>query len=141
MTEKNEEEDTMMEKLSVSQFYSEATRSGVILGLKCVNGHVTVPPRHSCRVCNSEELTVTSLSGIGRVVSFTKVYTKSAEFPLQIPYNLALVQLEEGGSLFGIIEEEEGKSPTFGLKVKVRFKKIPEDSDRPRIFFDPIDSN
>jgi uncharacterized OB-fold protein len=122
----------MTEILTVDQFYSEAKRSGRVLGLACDNGHVTVPPRHSCMVCGSTKLIVKPLSGFGKVASFTEVYVKSKSFPLEVPYVLVLVRLEEGGNLLGVMEE---KPITLGTKVKVSFREILSDSVHPTIFF------
>jgi uncharacterized OB-fold protein len=124
-------------KLTVSRFYSRASETGTVLGLRCENDHVTVPPRRTCKICGSTKLIETTLRGVGSLISFTKVYVKSADFPIEAPYNLGLVRLEEGGNLLGIINTDETKTPpTLNSKVRIRFKKIPENSDRPRIFFD-----
>ncbi|MCL4518101.1 MAG: Zn-ribbon domain-containing OB-fold protein [Thaumarchaeota archaeon] len=117
--------------LSVSDFYS-AGRGGKLLGLSCEKGHVSVPPRASCRVCGLQDLHTVELSGRGNVVSFTEVYSKSSEFPLEVPYVLALVSLEEGGNLLGIVEK--GAEIRHGSKVLVEFRDLPN-SQWPRIFF------
>jgi uncharacterized OB-fold protein len=125
------------EKLTATRFYSEASESGNVIGLRCENGHVTVPPKRACRVCGSPNLIETRLSGVGRLIAFTTVYAKSAEFPIEIPYTLGLVRLEEGGNLLGIIDiKSENRTPVLNSKVRIRFKKIPESSDRPRVFLD-----
>lgn len=125
--------------LSVDQFYSEAKGSGILLGLRCDRNHVTVPPRHTCRVCGSRELTVVELSKLGTVISFTVVYTKSGSFPLDVPYILALVNLDEGGNLLGVVERGAvSGNPIIPshLRVKVCFKTLSQDPrERPRIFF------
>jgi uncharacterized OB-fold protein len=125
----------LTESLTVERFYDQAKKSGKVLGLICDKGHVTVPPRHSCRVCGSTELTVKELAGIGKIVSFTEVYVKSKEFPLDTPYTLTLVRLEEGGNLLGILDS---KASNFGKEVKVSFRTIRSDSSQPRIFFESV---
>jgi len=120
--------------MTVDSFFEEA-RKGRILGLKCEFGHVTVPPRHSCRVCGSQKLEIITLSGRGEVISFTDVYVKAIEFPVEAPYTLALVRLEEGGNLLGVVR---GKTkPTHGSKVTIRFEGLPNSVVKwPRTFFD-----
>ncbi|MDH2900421.1 MAG: Zn-ribbon domain-containing OB-fold protein [archaeon] len=125
----------MTETLTIAQFYLEGKNSGKVLGLICDKGHTTVPPRHSCRVCNSTQLTVKELTGRGKIVSFTEVYAKSKDFPLATPYTLALVELEEGGNLLGVLDE---KGTSLGAKVKVNFRIIRSDSAQPTIFFQRI---
>ncbi|MHB8567081.1 MAG: Zn-ribbon domain-containing OB-fold protein [Nitrososphaerales archaeon] len=128
-----------MEKLTVESFYAWG-KKGSLLGLRCSAGHVTVPPRHSCRVCESPTLEVVTLSGKGTIASFTKVYSKSKEFPLETPYTLALVTLKEGGNLLGIVKDQA--KAAFGLKVRVKFEtldssaRINVERERLRIFFE-----
>jgi uncharacterized OB-fold protein len=124
-------------KLTVSRFYSQASETGAVLGLQCENDHVTVPPRRTCKICGSTKLIEKTLRGVGSLISFTTVYAKSADFPIETPYDLGLVRLEEGGNLLGIINTDETKTRlALNSKVRIRFKKIPENSDKPRIFFD-----
>jgi uncharacterized OB-fold protein len=125
----------LTEQLTTEEFYSEASRSGTVLGLKCDKGHVTVPPRHSCRLCNSTVLKLEQLSGYGTIISFTEVYVKSKDFPLETPYTLALVRLEEGGNLLGVADK---KVKSSGEKVKVNFRSIRGVNDKPTIFFETI---
>ena len=80
--------------------------NGKLIGLVCSSGHVTVPPRSTCQSCSSEVLEEIQLSGKGKVVSFTEVFVKSKEFPIETPYVLALVRLLEGGKLLGVLDEE-----------------------------------
>ncbi len=122
----------MTEVLSVDSFYKEARENNRLLGLVCEKEHVTVPPRHSCRICGSTLLRVKVLSGTGILIASTKVYAKSKAFPLEAPYTLALAQLDEGGHLLGIVEVDDVSA---GSTVKVVFKAPGDTSEWPRIFF------
>jgi uncharacterized OB-fold protein len=134
----------LSEKLSVAAFYEEG-KKGTLKGLRCEAGHVTVPPRGSCRVCHSAGLKIVNLSGNGRIVSFTEVHSKPAGFPIETPYIFALVSLDEGGNLLGVVRAN-GMKVDQGDTVRVRFvtvsKEKPEpinaEKERPRIFFDRI---
>jgi uncharacterized OB-fold protein len=142
-----------LEVLTIDKFYAEGKLNSKLLGLRCKNGHITTPPRHSCRICNSLELSIVELSGRGKIVSFTKVFAKSKDFPLEAPYVLVLVKLDEGPNLLGILniaklneKSESGErnaQVSMGDVVKVRFREIVENSLNghsatekwPRIFF------
>lgn len=124
------------EGLTIDQFY-EHGRAGKLMGLKCEAGHVTVPPRHSCSVCQSTQLQVLELSGRGSVVSFTEVHVKTKEFPVATPYILSLVSLEEGGNLLGIVDGSPTKLE-HGTKVGVVFRDVGEKQKWPRVFFELI---
>ncbi len=121
----------MVETLSAEAFYSQG-KQGKLMGLRCEKGHVTAPPRHSCTTCQSLRLSPKELSGYGRVVEYTEVHSKAKDFPLETPYKLALVKLDEGPSLLGILEV---KPQVEGARVRVRFRTLKE-AERPRIFFE-----
>ena len=120
----------VQEILTVDEFY-EAASNGKLLGLKCSNGHVSVPPRMSCIECGDNSLKRIELSGYGKVISWTEVFVKSKEFPINVPYLLTLVRLDEGGNLVGIIQEGVAK---YGSRVRISFRKLNE-KEWPRIFF------
>ena len=123
----------MAEILTVDSFY-ENGRKGKLIGLKCQAGHITVPPRRTCRLCHSSNIDTIELSGNGEVVSYSEIYSKAKEFPISTPYTLALVKLDEGGNLLGVIRGQSG-ALRYGAKVAVKF--IDFDNERwPRIFFD-----
>ena len=130
----------MVELLSTVAFYEEG-RKGKLKGLKCEGGHITVPPSHSCRICQSMNLNVVELSGRGKILACTEVFRKSVEFPLETPYVLTLVALEEGGNLLGILRAPFEKG-VHGAKVRTKFEIITKtehlspERDRPRIFFE-----
>ncbi len=121
-------------QLTVDRFYEMASR-GKLIGLRCPNGHVIVPPRRSCRECQSMDLVSFELSGRARIVSFTSVHVKSKDFPLETPYILALVTLLEGGHLLGVFNGLES-IVKYGAEVFVKFRKVQETDKWPRVFFE-----
>lgn len=122
--------------LTVDRFY-EQFRVGKLLGLKCESGHITVPPRRSCRVCRSLNLEVVELSRKGQIVSFTDVHVKSRDFPVNTPYVLAIVRLNDGGNLLGVVNGSES-ALAYGSSVSVKAVDVGEGEKWPRIFFDLI---
>ena len=120
----------MEENLTIETFFKEGEK-GNLLGLACEKGHVTLPPRNSCRICSSNTLRVIHLKGEGKIVSSTKVFAKAEDFPLDVPYDLALVELEEGGNLLGVLKG----NADLGSKVRIAFQKI---GGSARIFFEPF---
>jgi uncharacterized OB-fold protein len=124
-------------ELTIEQFYSEGKKSGRVLGLVCDKGHITVPPRHSCRVCDSTALKIKVLTGLGEVASITEVHVKAKDFPLETPYVLALVKLEDGGNLLGVMKDDKC-SVSLGGRIKVNFRSIRGENSQPMIFFEKI---
>ena len=121
--------------LTIESFYKNG-REGKLIGLECESKHVSVPPRKSCRVCGSHFLGKIELSGRGEVISYTQIFVKSKEFPLDTPYLLALVHLEEGGNLIGVVDSNSNSNSElrYGTKVRVEFRVLDE-KEWPRIFF------
>jgi len=79
---------------------------------------------------------VVELSGKGEIISFTVVYVKSKEFPLDTPYTLALVKLEEGGNLLGVVAGVQS-TPKHGSRVSVKFEDAANSKGKwPRVFFE-----
>jgi uncharacterized OB-fold protein len=120
--------------LTVESFY-EYARQGKLKGLVCASGHTTLPPKNTCRVCGSSTLEWKELSGNGKVTSFSEVFVKSKEFPVDTPYLLALVELNEGGKLLGVLDAQDEQ--IIGLSVRVEFREIIQGDKWPRIFFRP----
>ncbi len=130
--------------LSADQFYEQGGK-GKLLGLKCESGDVTVPPRASCRICGSTNLETVELSGKGVIISYTDVFSKAGDFPLDTPYTLAVIRLEEGGNLLATLyNSKSGKREIKqGGKVKIRFLPVFQrpyrsisENGRPTIFAD-----
>lgn len=60
-------------------------------------GHHQFPPGPVCSECLSEDLTWTVISGRGTLVSWIEMHRAYwPSFAADVPYNVAIVQLEEG---------------------------------------------
>ena len=107
--------------------YNEALKQNQLLGLKCLDcGAITVPPKMACAKCGSPNLEITQLSGRGKIKTFTTVNVAPEGREKEVPYIIALVELEEGAWLMGNIGGTDptkagmdliGKSVTLGHAV------------------------
>ena len=80
------------------------------------------------------------------MLAFTEVHVKSQEFPVETPFVLALVRLNEGPRLLGVLTPRAGTlgSSEFkpGMKIRVTFKQLEQPQGEvpprkwPRIFFE-----
>lgn len=87
------------------QEYEKGLARGEFLGLRCKTcGSITFPPMGVCRECSGSEMSPVSLSGKGRVRTFTVV--RVAPEGKTPPYIVAMVELDEGpyvvGNLVGL---------------------------------------
>lgn len=86
--------------------------------LRCTTcGALAVPPAFVCRRCGGDRLSPTSLSGRGRIVSWTTIYVPPADFTGEVPYDVAIVALNEGPRVTGRLQP--GSAPAFDLPVRL----------------------
>ena len=86
------------------------------------------PPRKLCPACRRKgKLESFSFSGKGSIYSFSEVHSAPAGLELEIPYVLAIVQLEEGPKLTAQLVECREKDVSIGAPVEAVFRKIRSD--------------
>ncbi len=99
-------------------------------------GKFWFPPSQSCPHCLAADFTWTPVSGRGKVFSFVtfhRVYHPA--FAKEVPYVVALVELEEGPRLLTNIVGVKPESVTCEMPVKVVFDDVAEDVSVPK--FEP----
>jgi uncharacterized OB-fold protein len=80
--------------------YWEALRNGHLVIQRCKCGHAFLPARRLCRSCLREEPHWERASGKGVLLSWVVYHVAyHPAFESRLPYNVALVQLEEGPQL------------------------------------------
>ena len=105
--------------------YWDLCRQGELLIQKCDKcDEYQFYPRGICANCWSGDIKWVRSSGKGTVWTFTVTYqNRTAGFVDEIPYVLALVELEEGVRMFTNIVECEPSAVTIGMPVEVTFVK------------------
>lgn len=94
-------------------------------------------PRLYCMHCDSDTLHWVETSGHGIIYSYTIVHqNKSPEFVHDTPYNVAIVQLNEGPRLLSNIVDVEATELKVDLPVMVIFDRVNETITLPR--FKPL---
>lgn len=106
----------------------EAAHRGELKMQKCsACNHIRYPISHLCPECLSEDFEWQKLSGRGTVYSsvvFHQVY--NAAFKEDVPYNVSLIQLEEGPRMFSNVTGIAPSDVKVGQAVKVTFEKRTE---------------
>ena len=83
------------------------------------------PPSPICPECRSFEVTWMAASGGGRIHSF--VVVRHAAHPLVeswVPYNIALIDLEEGPRIVGTVRGIANEEIAVGMPVQVAFEDV-----------------
>ena len=84
-------------------------------------------PRLLCRKCMSENVEWVESSGKGEVYTFTIIhFHPNPNFKKDVPYVVAIVQLEEGIRIMSNVIGIEPNKVSIGMKVKVEFEDISE---------------
>ena len=93
----------------LSRPYWDGLAAGEIRFQRCDDcRHAWLPPREECPACLSDRWSWAASSGSGRVISWV-VYRHSVHpaFADRVPYNVAVVELDEGPRLITTIDSLE----------------------------------
>lgn len=95
-------------------------------------------PRILCASCASTDVNWVQANGEGRVLSYTIIRRAISEaYAAEVPYTVALIQLEEGPTLMSNVVDCDPERVTIGMPVKVVFKDWSENITLP--VFRPLD--
>lgn len=112
----------------------QAAQQGTLMLQKCGEcGHIRYPINHVCPRCLSDRLDWVALSGRGTVYSsivFHQVYHQA--FALDVPYNVSLIQLEEGPRMFSNVVGMPPSDVKVGDAVTVTFDPVTPEVSIPR---------
>lgn len=90
-------------------------------------------PRLYCMHCGNEQPRWVEVSGRGVIYSYTIIaQNKSPEFVQDVPYNLAIIQLEEGPRMLSNIVDINQADLRVDLPVTVVFDPVNEVISLPR---------
>jgi hypothetical protein len=98
--------------------YRDALAEGTLSFQRCARcANAWLPPRDACPACLSPEWAWEAASGRGRVLSWV-VYHRAYHpaFADRLPYNVAVVELDEGPRLVTNIVDVEGGE---GLRIEM----------------------
>ena len=109
------------EETPLSQPYWDALRQGRLTFQRCRCGHAWLPPRAECPECLAAEWDWTQASGQGRVISWVIYHHAYHEaFKERLPYNVALVELDEGPRLItNIVNPDAGIAAEKPVALKI----------------------
>jgi hypothetical protein len=110
------------EPTPLSQPYWDALKVGRLTFQRCRKcSHAWLPPRAECPGCLASEPEWTAASGKGRVISWVIYHHAYHEaFKEKLPYNVALVELDEGPRLItNIVNPDAGLRAERKVELKI----------------------
>lgn len=110
----------------------DACARGVLVAQRDSDGHVWFPPSPMSPINHSSDWTWTALSGLGTVLSWVVFHQKYfAGFDDEAPYNVAIVQLDEGPLIYTNLVDLGTSAIGIGQRVSVRFLDMDGNSKLP----------
>lgn len=96
--------------------YQQLLKEGILAFQRCESCSTAVfPPRVLCPRCGGTSLSWEASAGAGMVYSTTALHPRDAE-----PYNVSLVDLDEGYRLMTNIVDIDADEVRIGMRVRVR---------------------
>jgi scaffold protein (connect acetoacetyl-CoA thiolase and HMG-CoA synthase) len=125
--------------MAVPRFWREQPQRYRLVGAQCPKCSKTYfPPRPVCPDCRRASvgrMKPRQMSGRGKVLTFTVVHQPADGFELQVPYVIALVELEEGARVMSQIVDVAPDKVETGLPVEACFRRIREDGKSGVIYY------
>ena len=123
------------EPTPISQPYWDALKQGRLTFQRCRKcSHAWLPARAECPNCLAADWDWTEASGKGRVISWVVYHHAYHEaFKAKLPYNVALVELDEGPRLMTNIVEcpQTPEALVLDMPVEVAFEKMDDEITLP----------
>lgn len=126
-------------KEGVARFWRVIPQRYNLIGDKCsVCERVFFPPREACPYCRRksiDKMKNIKLCGRGEIASYTIIHVAPEAFKEQVPYAVAIVQLEEGPCVTAQIVGCNVNELEIGMKVENSFRRIQEDGYTGAIYY------
>ena len=114
--------------------YWEAAKEGRLVAQRCnACGHLRFPPSILCPRCLADDTQWVTLSGRGTIYSFIIVHRpQHPAFFADAPYNVAIVELEEGIRMHTNVVDCPNEDLRIGMPVEVVFEQIDDEVTLPK---------
>jgi hypothetical protein len=112
------------------RYAREIPRRYRLEGAKCTAcGKVSFPPRLICPECKSRSFEPVRLKENGTIVTYTVIRVAPKQFSKEIPYVVAIVELEDGVRLTTQVADCGPEEVAIGARVKMVFRRIQEEGE------------
>jgi uncharacterized OB-fold protein len=120
--------------------YWQACNRDELLYQRCDScGHVQFYPRRICTACQSNDLGWHRSAQKGTIHSFTVVHrAANRAFDADVPFVLALIDLDEGFRMMTNVIGEECRTATIGRRVRVVFEQHSSGQKLPQAILEPL---
>ena len=123
--------------MAAPRFWREIPNRYNLIGTRCGNcNKVLFPPRYICPYCRRMgKLEPYKLSRRGKIVTYSIVHVGTEGLEDQVPYVLAIVELDDGPHLTTQIVDCKPEDIKIGDEVELTFRRIGQDNDDGVIYY------
>jgi uncharacterized OB-fold protein len=107
--------------------YPQRYRYEAAVCKKCGKWHF--PPRLVCDACKGEEFELRTMRRTGKILTYTTIRVPPAPFSDQAPYNVAIVEMDDGPRLTAMVTDHRDTELAIGQRVRLEFRRIYDDSE------------
>lgn len=108
--------------------FRKFSKREALMGTRCLGcGKLYCPPRAVCSRCLSDEVEWVELEGKGEVVTFTIISVPPTGFEEPAPYTVAIVRLDDGPKLTGLLTGVPPEEVKVGMRVETIREKVSGD--------------
>ncbi len=122
----------MVQQDSDSRPYWEGLANGELRIQRCKTcAQAIFYPRAMCPHCHSDQLEWIVASGKGTIYTYTVAHQAFGPFAADVPFVVALVELEEGVRMMSRVVDAPSERVTIGAAVSVTFESIGDELTLP----------
>jgi hypothetical protein len=123
--------------MAVARFWREIHNRYNLIGSRCGNcNKVMFPPRFICPYCRrTGKLDPYKLNPKGKIISYTTTYAAASGFEDQVPYVLAVIELQDGPRLTAQVTDCDISDVKIGDDVEMVFRRMGEDGEDGVIYY------
>jgi uncharacterized OB-fold protein len=107
--------------------YKKNIQEGKFKAFRCTKCKAVIaPPLGTCYNCGNTKMEWTTVSGKGKLVSFTVIHVAPDEFAAEVPYIVGIVELEEKARLTARLigfDPNKPESIKVGTPLKLDYEK------------------
>ena len=107
-----------------------------LVGSRCAScGAEYFPPVYRCRKCGSDRVKDKEMPKTGRIVTYTQLHEPLPGFEAQVPFYLALVELENGARVLTQVVDSPDEAVRTGAKVKATVRRAKVEGESGQIIY------
>ncbi|WXG43235.1 MAG: Zn-ribbon domain-containing OB-fold protein [Promethearchaeati archaeon SRVP18_Atabeyarchaeia-1] len=115
--------------MSSAKIWREIAQRYRLEGSKCAKcGTAAFPPRSTCPKCGSTDMKMYALPRSGKVLTYSLIHSIPKGFEANVPYPIALVELDDGTKITSQLTDCDGSEIAIGMPVEMTVRIIREDS-------------